>query len=121
MRAGLQNGIPVSPGLALAGMLRVRFSLPLRVTLFSLLRALASRGFRLAGQRLAFSLVWWWSEIRGIFGGGGRPNGMVHLLFGAVSKESVGLSVGKEIFHIFATANSRDGECFDDNFNKSNL
>ena len=44
---------------------------------------------------------------------------MVHLLFGAVSKESVGLSVGKEIFHIFATANSRDSECFDDNFNKS--
>ena len=76
----MQNGISVSPGLALAGMLRVRFVLLLRVALFPFQPALASPSFRLAGCRLAFSIWQWVSEVRIVFGLGGRPNGMVHLL-----------------------------------------
>ena len=42
--------------------------------------ALASPRFRLASQSLPFSLGRWLSELRAVFGRGGRPNGMVHLL-----------------------------------------
>ncbi len=51
----------------------------------SLFPALAGRRFRLARQGLAFPLAKWVSAMRGVFGWGGRPNGMVHLLFGTVS------------------------------------
>ena len=51
----------------------------------SLFPALAGRRFRLAGCCLAFSLWRWLSILRVVFGGGGWPNGMVQLLFGAVS------------------------------------
>ena len=47
--------------------------------------ALASPRFRLAGQGLAFSLGRWLSEVHVVFVRVGRPNGMVQLLFVAVS------------------------------------
>ena len=43
--------------------------------------ALAGLSFRLVGLYLAFSLGRWVSAMRDVFGRGGRPNGMVHLLF----------------------------------------
>ena len=51
----------------------------------SLFPALAVRRFRLARQGLAFPLAKWVSARRVVSGGGGRPNGMAHLLFGTVS------------------------------------
>ena len=60
------SGISNLPGLALA---------------CSLMSALASPRFRLAGLCLAFSLWWWLSLVSVVFGRGVRPNGMVQLLF----------------------------------------
>ena len=55
------------------------------VTLFPFSPALASPRFRLAGLCLAFSLWKLVSDKRVVFVRGGRPNGMVQLLFETVS------------------------------------
>ena len=57
-----------------------RYSVPWQVCRVPLIPALADPRFRLAGQRIAFSLGRWLSEARVVFDSGWRPNGMVHLL-----------------------------------------
>ena len=80
VRRGLQNGIPNSPGCALAGgvpfSLRwwvseehlFRFFLHLRVAPLPFFPALAVPSFRLAGQGVALTLGKWVSEMRVVFG-----------------------------------------------------
>ena len=87
----MQNGISVSSGLALAGMLRVRFFQFLRVCPDPCPPAHASLRFRLARQSQPFSLGWWVSKMRVVSGRGGRPNGMVQSLL--VNVCAGGLSV----------------------------
>ena len=63
--------------MVLAKTVRNRFVLLLRVYPDTFALALASPRFRLAGQCLPFSLKWWVSVMRVVFGRGGMPNGMV--------------------------------------------
>ncbi len=89
-RAVTQNGISDSPGNCPCG--RAAFSKPralarerafpkpsalARESALSKPRALASLGFRLAGEGRAFQLRLSGPEMRGVFDGGGWPNGMV--------------------------------------------